>query len=464
MRQPGEVLIVSLYEQGHQPLAAASALAFLERAGFQPKAVDLAVESRARLLELAGGARLVALSVPMHTALHLGVSAAHALREHAPRAHRCFYGLYAVLNAAHLTTTVADSVLGGEAEDSLCALAAALETDNPLESVPGVGVRGRPPQPVLRRLNFPAPSRAPLAGLERYSRLLVGGESLPAAAIEASRGCLHRCRHCPIPAVYAGRFFVVPRDVVLNDVAALVARGVRHVTFADPDFLNGPRHALGIVREMHARFPALSFDVTTKIEHVLEQRRVFPELARAGCLFVVSAVESLSDAVLGRLDKGHTAADVREALAILRDAGITLRPSLLPFTPWSTLEDYLELLEWVERERLIGCVDPVQFSIRLLVPPGSLLAETPALQPWLGPLDPERFSYPWRHPDPRMDSLQREVSSLVQQAALRSEDAYVTFARIADAAWLAADPARPTRHLPARTAAEPPRLSEPWFC
>lgn len=469
MKDPGEIQVLSCYELGHPPLAVASAVAFLERAGFRPAALDLALEPLDRLLARAPDppVRLVAISVPMHTALHIGTRAALQIRERMPAAHMCFYGLYATLNAEHLFHSgLADSVAGGESEGPLVGLAEALRDGRPLAEVPGLALPERPARPHLARLDFPVPSRDGLPAPSRYARLVLDGKEQTAAAIEASRGCLHLCRHCPIPPVYGGRFFVVPIEVILGDVRGLVARGVRHLTFADPDFLNGPRHALAVARAIHAEHPEVSFDVTTKVEHVLRHRRVFPELAASGCLFVVSAVESLSDEVLRNLDKGHTRADVHEAERVLREAGIALRPSLLPFTPWATLADYVDLLDWIEEHDLVGAVDPVQLSIRLLVPPRSLLADSPAMHPFLAALDPAAFSFPWTHPDPRMDRLHAQVARIVAAAARAGERAETTFARIRRAAAVTAG-----RELPARVSSVavpprpiPPRLTEPWFC
>src|SRR5438874_1763861 len=315
MRGPGEILLVSTYELGHQPLNLASPLAYLARAGYAP--------------------------------------------------------------------------------------------------APGVGSRGRPAAPHLARLPFAVPVREGLPPLRRYAALERDGEVVPAGYVEASRGCLHTCLHCPLTPVYGGRFFVVPRDVVLADIRAQVAAGARHITFGDPDFLNGPGHVLRILRAMRAEWPFLTFDATIKIEHVLERRELFPELAALGCAFVVSAVESLSDVVLAHLDKGHTRADVIAALDVLDRAGIPLRPSLLPFTPWATLDHYLDLLDFCEARDLLDHVDPVHFSIRLLVPPGSALLGRPDTRDWLGPLDAANFTYTWAHPDPRLDALQREVAALV---------------------------------------------------
>ena len=476
LRQPGRILLVSCYELGHQPLGLAWPKAFLERAGYAPATVDLAVEAldESTLRQ----ARLIAIAVPMHTALRLGVRAAghgrglgtgedtalrlgvraaERIRRVNPVCRIVFHGLYALLNAEYLLEHVADAALGGETEGELVSLVQRLDT----------GVEPAPQrQAVLGRLDFPIPSRAGLPALTRYVSLAHRGRLVPAGYVEASRGCLHRCLHCPIPPVYQGRFFAVPREVVLEDVRRLVQAGAGHITFGDPDFLNGPGHALKLVRALHLEFPRLTYDFTAKVEHILEQEALVPQFAATGCLFVVSALESLSNVVLANLEKGHTRADIPVALAIVRRAGIALRPSFVPFTPWSTLADYLDLLDFVEAERLIDHVDPVQYTIRLLIPPGSLLLSRPAIHPFLGALDQAAFTYQWTHPDPRMDALQRAASALVERAAGSSEDAWTTFYRLralaTECAWLPGATGGVKAPAPERPI--PARLTEPWFC
>src|SRR5205814_1132758 len=149
-------------------------------------------------------------------------------------------------------------------------------------------------------------------------------------------------------------------DVVLEDIRGHVAAGAGHITFGDPDFLNGPGHSLRVTQAMHEEFPDLTFDFTAKVEHFLKYRELIPEMGNLGCVFVVSAVESLSYTVLENLAKGHTRDDVREALEILRCEGIAMRPSFVSFTPWTTIDDYVDVLEFVESEGLIDHVDPVQ--------------------------------------------------------------------------------------------------------
>jgi len=260
--------------------------------------------------------------------------------------------------------------------------------------------------------------------------------------------------------------------VVLEDIQQQVQLGAAHITFGDADFLNGPRHSLNILRNMHKEFPQLTFDCTTKIEHIIKHRDHFPEFAELGCLFVISAVESFSDTVLLHLEKGHTREDMFTALQILKDTGITLRPSLVAFTPWTSLEDYLEMFNLVEAHDLIDAIDPVQFTVRLLVPPGSALLAPPPTHPhpiqhFIRELDRSKFQYFWKHPDERMDALYERVIAVVEEDSQMGVPAERTFFRLSKLAHETAGipyhgKSSATPHLV--RSPKPPRLTEPWFC
>lgn len=460
--QPGGILLVSCYELGRQPLNLAFPLAYLRDAGYAPAAVDTAVEPLEDVaIERAG---LVAISVPMHTALRLGTQIAERVRRLNPSARICFYGLYAWLNADYLLREHGDYVIGGEYERPLLDLVQSIER-GVVGPVDGVSDRTHRAEPVIERVSFPMPERASLPAMQGYAHLMIDGRAVPVGYTEATRGCHHTCRHCPVVPIYRGRFFAVPREVVLEDIRRQVQAGAGHITFGDPDFLNGPTHALRVTRALHEEFPQATFDMTTRVEHIIQHREIFPELRENGCVFVISAVESISEAVLRAIDKGHTKEDVIEALAVLDDAGIAMRPSLLPFTPWTTLDDYLELLTFFEEYDLIDNVDPVHFSIRLLVPPGSALLDQPDAQEWAGPLDEASFTHTWLHPDPRLDQLQRDIAAVVEQGERNNSEPADTFARIKTLAWSVSAETPPTI-TKKRTgpAGQPPRLSESWFC
>jgi hypothetical protein len=204
---------------------------------------------------------------------------------------------------------------------------------------------------------------------------------------------------------------------------------------------------------MHERFPDLTFDCTTKVEHILEHAHLWPELAGCGCLFVVTAVELLNDHILDRLDKGHSARQAGDAVALLREHGIEPRPSLMPFTPWTTHDDVADIVRWIEANDLVGNVDPVQLTIRLLVPEGSLVLGRDDWSP--GPYDAESLSYRWTSPT---DELQARLAELVERAAADGEPPARTFARIRG------EVLGDEGQIEVGSVEGRPRLTEPWFC
>ncbi|HKY74753.1 MAG TPA: radical SAM protein, partial [Acidimicrobiia bacterium] len=355
-----KVLLVSTYELGHQPLHLAAPAAALRAAGHEVRTLDTSVETWSK--EPVEWAEAVAFSVPMHTAMRLALRAAAAVRSTRPELPICLYGLYATVSR-DLTVGpggAADHVIAGEYEKGLVEWVDAL----------GDPARGEAVVINLGRQRPAGPVREGLPPLERYAHLALGGEERPVGYVEASHGCLHRCGHCPVPVVYDGRIRIVPEDVVVTDIERLVTAGARHITFGDPDFLNGPQHSRRVVAAMHERWPDLTFDCTVKVEHILRYRDLWPEFADAGCLFVVSAFETVHEETLLRLDKGHTAAEAAAAVHLLRSRGIEIRPSFLPFTPWTTVDEVADIVDFVAALDLVPNVDPVQYTIRLLVPQG----------------------------------------------------------------------------------------------
>lgn len=463
------VLLVSTYDLGRQPFGLASPTAWLRRAGLDVVPVDVSRQALDPALVMR--ASLVAFYLPMHTATRLALPMVRRVRALNPHAKLCAYGLYAPLNADLLHDHGVQHVLGPEFEEDLVRLASGL--DSPADVPRADGTHTNPdesnsptPPPRLPRLHFITPDRDDLLAPVRYAALqMPDGTRRVAGTADATRGCKHRCRHCPIVPVYDGQFRVVPVDVVLADIGAQVARGVEHVTFADPDFLNGPAHARRIVEAVHREWPSLTYDATIKVEHLLRHRDVLTVLARTGCLFITSAVESVDDGVLERLEKGHTRADFIEAVGVCRDAGLTLAPTFVAFTPWTTLEGYAALLDDVEDLDLVANIAPVQWGIRLLITWRSRLLELPDVQALVGPFDPVTLTYPWRHPDPRVDRLQAAVMAEVGVGPSRSRaEVFDQVRRHLRAAGHPAGPPARRADAPRASRATIPYLNEPWYC
>jgi hypothetical protein len=437
-------LLISTYELGRQPFGLASPAAWLRAAGWDVTCVDISRERLKR--DVIERADVIGIHLPMHTATRLAGPVIEAIKPINPSARLCAYGLYAPLNAEWLQSLGADAVFGGEFEEELTRFATGLKAG----------------ATTIPRLHFLVPDRAGLPPLRNYATLhLADGRTKIAGATEASRGCKHVCRHCPVVPIYGGQFRVVSSDVVLADIDAQVAAGAQHISFGDPDFFNGPTHAMRVVEALHAGHPDLTYDVTIKIEHLLRHRDLLGGLVRTGCAFVTSAVESIDDQVLARLDKGHTRSDFVTAAALCREAGLTLVPTFVAFHPWLTLEGYCDLLECLQDLDLVDHVAPIQLAIRLLIPRGSRLLELDDVQALVGPFDGETLAYPWSHPDPRVDQVQREVSHIVGVST--GADRRTVFAEIAALAFTRAG--RPMPQAPRQSArAAVPYLSEPWYC
>jgi radical SAM superfamily enzyme YgiQ (UPF0313 family) len=433
------VVLISTYELGHQPFGLSSPTAWLDREGHNVVSLDLAV---GRLEESAvRSADLVAFYLPMHTATRLAMPVIEQVKQMNPRARLVCYGLYAPLNADLLHGLGVEAVIGGEFEAALVQLANG----------------GAAASKSIEKLSFLTPDRRGLPGLELYSHLRQNGTKTTAGYTEASRGCKHLCRHCPVVPVYEGQFRVVQREVVLEDIRQQVAAGARHITFGDPDFFYGPTHAMRIVEAFHAEFPEVSYDATIKIEHLKQHRELLPALKQTGCLFVTSAVESIDDSVLALLDKGHTRQDFYQVAISLREIGLALQPTFIAFMPWTTIEGYGALLKALADLELVENTAPVQLTLRLLVTQKSRLLDLPDIRAVIGPYDEKALVYPWKHAHRDVDTLANLVFQLVSKRQAENKTRAEIFGEI----WelVLGTPAPTLAPMPAV-----PHLDEPWYC
>jgi radical SAM superfamily enzyme YgiQ (UPF0313 family) len=441
------VLLISTYDLGRQPFGLASPAAWLRNEGVEVDCVDVSRETLSD--SQVNGAGVIAFYLPMHTATRLAAPLIARARRLNPAARLAAYGLYAPLNTSWLTGQGV-AVLGADAEADLVRFARGTQ--------PGVE---RPEPGAESRRRVLQPDRSTLLPLSRYAALqMPDGTRRVVGSTEATRGCKHLCRHCPIVPVYGGVFRAIPLDVVIDDVRAQVAAGAQHISFGDPDFLNGPTHARRLVETVAKEFPGLTYDVTIKIEHILRHADMLGLLRETGCLMITSAVESVDDAVLLKLRKGHTRSDFIAAVSACREAGVSLAPTFVPFTPWTTTAGYVDLLEQIRTLELIESVAAIQLAIRLLVTAESKLLELPDILRVVEPFDPQSLTFPWRHPDPRVDDLQREVMQIVSApSGSRSQ--------VFEGIWSLAKGVRPL-DTQALKGSDPtqrqPYMTEGWYC
>jgi radical SAM superfamily enzyme YgiQ (UPF0313 family) len=441
-----KTVLLSCYEMGRQPFGLASPAAWLRSGGHAVSCIDLSIEQLSpQLIEQAG---LVCFYLPMHTATRLALPLIERVREINRGAHLCGYGLYAPLNATYLREKGVDTILGGEFEAALLSLADTLDSARaPASRESSIG---------LDRLRFLTPHRSLLPPPSSYAKLRHGADVRLAGYTEASRGCKHLCRHCPVVPVYNGAFRVVQPDVVLADIRQQVEAGVEHISFGDPDFLNGPAHARRIVEALHRDHPNLTYDATIKIEHLRRHSDFASLLKDTGCLFVTSAVESLDDGVLAKLQKGHTRDDFYRVVELFRKLDLTLAPTFIAFTPWTTLATYREFLAALRELDLIRNVSSIQLALRLLIPAGSRMLELPEIRSVVTDFDPPALLHRWQHAAPAIDRLAEDALKIAGRKGSRPQ----LFAQI----WERAHGAPLYEPLDLLPRAAIPYMDEPWYC
>lgn len=447
------ILLISPYDLGRQPFALAQASAWLKANNFDVTCLDLSIQKLNE--DDLKKANLIGLYLGMHTATRIALKALPKINQLNPNATLFSFGLYAPLNQEILRQHDVSYFFGGESEPDILQLAQQL----------GSNVSPTLDKTVIRtdKVPFQLPDRIGIPPLSRYAKLIqTNNEQKTLGFIETSRGCKYVCRHCPVTPVYEGKFRIIPAGLVMQDIAQQVGMGAEHISFGDPDFFNGPTHAKKVLLAMHQEFPALTFDATIKIEHIIKHASLLKTLKDTGCLFITCAVESFDDDILLKLDKGHTRDDTFKAVGLINNAGLVISPTFVPFSPWSSLEGYRDLLQDIISLDLLNEVAPIQLAIRLLIPNGSYLLRLPDFENLIGEFDANTLGYQWAHADPKMDQLQQTVMAIVEQADKQALSRHQAFAQIWDAAHHALNITTPA--LPASQAKAVPHLSEAWYC
>jgi len=417
-----KILLISTFEGGFQPLTLASATTPLLEAGFDVSALDIYVDGIQE--ELFAYPDLVAISIPLFDALHPGIEIAKRVRQFNPLAHITFFGQYATINSMRLAGKYGDSCISGEWEKPLCELAHSLSEDLEL-TVPGLVTpdlvaRGQTVHPYLSRKEFRVPTRHHLPPLYKYPQVQIDklcGSKQVVGTTECFRGCHHKCLYCSVFAAYDGRVLLVPEENVQEDVRNLVAGGMTHLSFIDADFFNTKQHGIKILRQLHAEFPHLTYDFTTRVDHILENKETIREMENLGVQFITSALEFPSQVALDSIAKQTSLEQIEEAITFLRSTQIKLNPTFIMFNPWVSLDDLVTFRTFVEKNDLDEIIDPIQYETRLHLYKGSPLLHSPSLRN-LNLLEHE-FHFEWKHPDPTVDEVYFQSLTPVEEGVFK---------------------------------------------
>ncbi len=411
-----KTLLVSNFEGGFQPHTVASAATALINAGVEVSVLDTYVEGIQK--EKFKDVDLVAISIPLFDAVSAGIEISKMVREENPNAHITFFGQHATINANRLSGIYSDSCISGEWEIPLVKLTDLLAGEK-VEDLSGIllaedALQGKVIHPFMSRKHLDVPTRTILPPLEKYPQIqinkLLGSEQV-VGTTEIARGCHHKCLYCSVFAAYDGKVILVPEDIVISDVRNLVNQGMTHLTFIDADFFNAKYHGIKILRKLNEEFPFLTYDFTTRVDHILENQETLKEMKELNVKFITSALEFPSKEVLDEVAKDTSIEDIEGAISFLRETGIKLNPTFIMFNPWTKLEDLSTFRAFVADNQLEDIIDPIQYETRLYLYKGSPLLQRNSIQSL--DLTEYEFHYEWKHPDPSIDELY--FSSLTPQ-------------------------------------------------
>lgn len=459
-KNPLKIVLISTYELGRQPFGLASPAAWLRKEGFDVNPVDASINLLPE--KEISQADVVAFYIPMHTAARLATEQLKKIKHINPNAHFCFYGLYAPVNENYLRELGAHTILGGEFEEELVNLCKQLNANGKINYS-----NNQNGQIIsLSKLQFQKPDRTNLPDLSNYAKLCDENSYTKITGyVEASRGCKHHCRHCPIVPVYNGNFRIVQKEIVLQDIRQQVESGAQHITFGDPDFFNGPGHSIPIVQSLHQEFSDLTYDVTIKVEHLLKHQILLPILKETGCKIVTSAVESIDEHILTIFDKGHTREDFTKVVQLFNEIGLNLNPTFVTFTPWTTISGYQELLLLLNHLNLIQNISPIQLAIRLLIPEGSKLLNHPETQKFIGNYNQEMLTYEWQNPDPKVEELFLMIRDIIHIGQQKGLPRFEIFNQIWNCTNEVSNQNKPLpKNQNIRKQSTIPYLNEPWYC
>jgi hypothetical protein len=240
-----------------------------------------------------------------------------------------------------------DYGIRGEADFSFPLYLKLLEEGGDITTVPGCVYRRdeqilKTPRQRVEALDETAFPAYELFDLERYNQHGIS------PAIFTKRGCAFRCNYCPYRSLEGARYRLKSPQRVVDEIQHVQrVKNPKMIMFCENNFNAPKRHAEAICREILAR----KLDVRWGTGD-LRPMGITDDFCRllkdSGCNYLNLSVESGSDAMLARMRRGYTLADIRDSFACLEKAGIPFGASLMIGAPGENSETVAESLALID--------------------------------------------------------------------------------------------------------------------
>ncbi|MEU5546527.1 RCCLKC-tail radical SAM protein [Streptomyces sioyaensis] len=391
------VLVASAFEAELQPLSSACAAAAMRSQGADVVGWDAHAFPEA---QPEGPFDLVLVSVQQFEGVERGLELSRRLAA-AFAATVVAFGQYAQLNHREFLKVV-DGITMDEPERSAPELAELARGERELVTVPGLmTLKGMQPKPPRRRIEVGAPARELFPSLVHYPAHhspfgLMGN-------VEVSRGCHHKCTYCSVYGAYDGGVAAYEAETVLADCLQLAEEGVRHFCFIDAEFFNSRTIGVGVIEKLVEEIGPISFEFTTRVDHILDYTAELEKLVSLGLKRVTSALEFPSNRILRIFDKHIDVDHMKACITEAERIGFELYPTFIPFTPWIEYEELLGFEDFLVETGLARVTDPTALQTRLLLFKGSPLLDSPWMED-IATVD-RGLWVEWTHPDKRVEEL-----------------------------------------------------------
>jgi radical SAM superfamily enzyme YgiQ (UPF0313 family)/N-acetylglutamate synthase-like GNAT family acetyltransferase/2-polyprenyl-3-methyl-5-hydroxy-6-metoxy-1,4-benzoquinol methylase len=401
-----QVALISTYETGFQPLIASTAAAALIQNGITPDVYDLYLDKSDKTgIE---NHEFFGIGLTLFDSLPGGVAIAEEIREKNPHAHICFYGPYAVLNKERLLR-YGDSCILGDWERPIVRLVQTVLSGNDkdwtrLDQV--YSFKNRSVKFKFDRDYCVKPARHLLPPVHTYTNTFIENimnRKMVVGNIETTRGCHHKCKFCSVYATSGTKVKFAKPGVIMADADQLVQAGVEHITFVDAEFINDIKFSLSVVKQIHQKYPHLTYDFTTRIDHVVENEAAIPDFKQTGCIAITTSIEFPREDILEKLHKNITLKHILKGMEILKRNEIKVHTTFVTFNPWTDLEGLMNLSHYIKTNHLEDVIDPIQYETRLHLYKGSPLLKDKALSDIT--IHEQDFHYEWEHPDPQVEEV-----------------------------------------------------------
>lgn len=373
-----DILLLTTGNKRAQPLLLGIAAAHLRRLGFTPRLRDLAVEP---LSEAQGMDTLVADLVAIGVSAHDDLAQTLRLvRRLVPRlagrgalccfgpavapiadallsagAHACFCGAW---EAGLLTAAQRLQVYSASATTPRMSYGRALA----LQEIEGMRTQRYTPMPCMSsQAPDLAPARDLMPPLSAYTPPSWATVDMPTPAwgqVFTARVPCIPCPRCPLAEYVPAS--LLPRHLVLGDIAALVALGASHISFADDDFLADYERSLRITATLATTYPGLSFDFRASVLAVLRLPHVLAELRAHGATGVGLVVDAApgGSRMLSAPASSATFSlrSLEEVLALCSRHGLYVRPVARRQRAWTALS----AAAIIEADRARGSAQPAR--------------------------------------------------------------------------------------------------------